>query len=58
MMFPGYDEMMNEIDPYADLPCLARSDWSTNALPPDLSRFVQERKIRLGNLRKEVIELS
>ena len=58
MLFPGHEHEITAIDPQADLPCLARSDWSIGALPPELARHVQERKIRLGSLRKEVLDLS
>lgn len=58
ILFPGYEHEITAIDPQIDLPCLARSDWSIGALPPELARLVQERKIRLGSLRKEVIDLS
>ena len=58
MLFPDHENEIIAIDPQIDLPCLARSDWSIGALPPELARHVQERKIGLGNLRKAVIDLS
>ena len=58
ILFPGYEHEITAIDPQVNLPCLARSDWSMGALSPELARHVQERKIRLGNLRKEVLDLS
>lgn len=58
ILFPGYEDMMTQIDIEGNLPCVARSDWSVSAMPPDLARHVQEKKIRLGSLRKEVLDLS
>lgn len=58
ILFPGYEHTVTQIGLQDTMPCLARSDWSNNALPPDLARLVHEKKARLGNLRKDVLDLS
>ena len=46
ILFPGHEDVLEDIKNYSDYPCLVRSDWTQDSalssLPSAISRFIEE----------------
>ena len=47
ILFPGHEDVLEDIQNYSDYPCLVRADWKQNSVlpsfPPAMSRFLEKR---------------
>ncbi len=51
MLFPNHYEIFDELDLDTEQPCLARSDWQADLLPPAITRYRQPISCRVLVLR-------
>ena len=58
LLFPGYEHVIDIVDPRIVYPCLVRSRWTMETLPEHIARVIEEGQCELKDFRKDTRRLT